>query len=201
MKRILLLLVALMATCTLSAQEFRWGPTLGMNLANVHFSDQNSSDCYVGFNLGVKGELTFTDAQSDGFYADARLLYTLKGGGWVGFHQNLGYLELPLNVGYRYAVSNDVRLFGGVGPYFALGVIGNNVQKNGDTKIKTDLFGVSYKRFDFGLNYNVGVELYDKWQVFLGFEHGLINSLKSELNGDNFKMHPMNFYIGGAMMF
>ncbi len=201
MKRILLLLVALMATCTLSAQEFRWGPTLGMNLANVHFSDQNSSDCYVGFNLGVKGELTFTDAQSDGFYADARLLYTLKGGSWVGFHQNLGYLELPLNVGYRYAVSNDVRLFGGVGPYFALGVIGNNVQKNGDTKIKTDLFGVSYKRFDFGLNYNVGVELYDKWQVFLGFEHGLINSLKSELNGDNFKMHPMNFYIGGAMMF
>lgn len=201
MKRILLLLVALMATCTLSAQEFRWGPTLGMNLANVHFSDQNSSDCYVGFNLGVKGELTFTDAQSDGFYADARLLYTLKGGSWVGFHQNLGYLEFPLNVGYRYAVSNDVRLFGGVGPYFALGVIGNNVQKNGDTKIKTDLFGVSYKRFDFGLNYNVGVELYDKWQVFIGFEHGLINSLKSELNGDNFKMHPMNFYIGGAMMF
>lgn len=201
MKKIILAMVAVLATCTLSAQEFRWGPTLGLNLANIHFSEQNSSDCYLGFNLGFKGELTFTDAQSDGFYADARLLYTLKGGSWEGFHENLGYIELPLNAGYRYALSNDVRLFAGVGPYFAIGMGGSHVVKDSHTKIKTDLYGITYKRFDFGLNYNVGVEIYDEWQIFLGFEHGLLNSRKSAVDVENFKMHPLNFYIGAAMMF
>lgn len=201
MKKILLSLVALFAVYTLSAQELRWGATFGFNLSNIHYSNQNSSDGYLGVNFGAKAELAFTDIQADGFYADARLLYTLKGGNWAGFHQNLGYLELPFNVGYRYALSNDVRLFGGLGPYFALGIAGSNVVKDSHTKTKTDLFGITYKRFDLGLNYNVGVELYDQWQVFLGFEHGLLNSHKIQLEGEKAKMLPMNFYIGGAYMF
>lgn len=201
MKKILLLLVAAMATCTLSAQELRWGVTGGLNFANVHFSEPNSSDCYIGFNAGVKAEYDLEDAIASGFYADARLLYTLKGGRWSGIHQNLGYISLPLNFGYRYALSNDVKLFGGLGPYLAIGVLGKEVFKEGDIKIKSDMFGENYKRFDFGLNYNVGVELYDQWQVFMGFEHGLVNSFKSKLEGDNSKMHPLNFYIGCAFMF
>lgn len=201
MKKILLALVALFATYTLSAQELRWGATWGLNFANVHCVKQNSSNCYLGLNFGVKAEMTFDDVLSEGFYTDARLLYTIKGGNWAGFRHNLGYIELPLNAGYRYAITDDVKLFGGLGPYFALGVAGSSVVKESHTKTKTDLFGISYKRFDFGLNYNVGVELYDKWQVFMGFEHGVINAFKNELEGEKRKGVPMNFYIGAAYMF
>ena len=69
-------------------------------------------------------------------------------------------------------------------------------------KVKTDLFGEGYKRFDFGLNYNVGVEMWNQWQFFLGFEHSLLNIAKSNIDGEgNIKMRPLNFYIGTAYMF
>ena len=201
MKKIIIALVAVMATCTLSAQELRWGATGGLNFAWLKSSVLNSSDCYLGFNLGAKVEMDMADAIKDGFYVDARLLYTLKGGQWQNMHQNLGYLELPLNFCYRYAINNDITLFGGLGPYFGLGLLGKNVDKAGDTKVKTDLFGEVYKSFDFGLNYNLGVELWNEWQIFLGFEHSLLNALKTDIDEVNVKYKPMNFYIGTAYMF
>lgn len=201
MKKILLAIVALMATCTLSAQEFRWGPTAGLNFSWMHSDKVNSSDCYLGFNLGAKVEMDMADLVYDGFYVDARALYTLKGGRWKGQHQNLGYVEIPLNFGYRFPVGGDVTLFAGLGPYFALGVLGKDVIKEDDMKLKSDLFGEVYKSFDFGLNYNFGVELWSQWQFFLGFEHSLLNALKSDMIGESVKFRPLNFYIGTAYMF
>lgn len=201
MKKIIVALVAVMATCTLSAQELRWGATGGLNFAWLKAKEVNSSDCYLGFNLGAKVEMDMADAIKDGFYVDARLLYTLKGAQWQNNHQNLGYLELPLNFGYREAVSNYVTVFGGLGPYFGLGLLGKNVAKVDGSKVKTDLFGDVYKSFDFGLNYNVGVELWNEWQIFIGFEHSLLNVLKTDIEGVNVKYRPMNFYIGTAYMF
>lgn len=201
MKKMFLAILAVVATCSLSAQDLRWGVTGGFNFANEHVSKGPSSDCYVGLNLGVKAEMDLSYHIEDGFYADARLLYTLKGGRWANLHHNLGYLELPLTFGYRHAISNDVKLFGGLGPYLALGIIGKEVEKEGNTKTKTPIFGKTYKRFDLGLNYNVGVELYDQWQAFIGFEHGFVNAYKRNLEGDKVRMHPLNFYIGAAYMF
>lgn len=54
MKKIILAVVALMATCTLSAQDLRVGLTGGLNFANLHYSQTNSSDGYLGINLGIK---------------------------------------------------------------------------------------------------------------------------------------------------
>ena len=201
MKKIILAVVALMATCTLSAQDLRFGLTGGLNFANLHYSQTNSSDGYLGINLGIKAEYDLSSVIEEGFYADARLLYTLKGGRWASLHQNLSYLELPSNFGYSYSLTSDVKIFGGLGPYLAYGVGGKDVLKKDGIKVKTPVFGDIYKRFDFGLNYNVGVELFDEWQIFIGFEHGLRNSYKSALEGETLKMHPLNFYIGCAYMF
>lgn len=201
MKKIILAVVALMATCTLSAQDLRVGLTGGLNFANLHYSQTNSSDGYLGINLGIKAEYDLSSVIEEGFYADARLLYTLKGGRWASLHQNLSYIELPLNFGYSYSLTSDVKIFGGLGPYLAYGVGGKDVLKKDGIKVKTPVFGDIYKRFDFGLNYNVGVELFDEWQIFIGFEHGLRNANKSAVEGETLKMHPLNFYIGCAYMF
>ncbi|MBQ2374304.1 MAG: outer membrane beta-barrel protein [Alistipes sp.] len=201
MKKFLLAIVAVVATCSLSAQELKWGVTGGFNFANEHMSAGNSSDCYIGFNLGVKAVFDLSDEVADGFYADGRALYTLKGGQWKGAHNNLGYVEVPLNFGYSFSLSDNISLFAGLGPYFALGVAGSNVIKTDSVKTKTKLFGNAYKRFDWGLNYNVGVDLWGSWQVFMGFEHGFVNVIKSTPDVDSPKMHPLNFYIGTAYMF
>ena len=34
------------------------------------------------------------------------------------------YLEVPVRVGYKYAVNDDFSLFGSVGPYMAVGLFG-----------------------------------------------------------------------------
>lgn len=201
MKKLLIAIVALMATTSLSAQDFRWGPTGGLNFAWVNDAD-HSSDCYVGFHAGVKGEFDLSSYIANGFYADARLIYSLKGGEWAGYHQNLGYLELPLNFGYRYDVSGEVSLMAGLGPYFGFGVVGKDVAKVDGAKIKSDIFGENYNRFDFGFNYNLGVELWDTWQFFLGFEHTVLNIAKSEYkDAYSGKVRTSAFYVGTAFMF
>lgn len=205
MKRVLVLLVALMAAVSVSAQEFRWGPTGGINFAWTRVAGV-SSDCYLGFHAGVKAEYDMSQYITDGFFLDARLMYNLKGGQWAGQHQNLGYLQLPVNFSYRYELADDFKIFAGLGPYFGLGIVGKNVTKTDGLKVKSDLFGSSYNRFDFGLNYNIGVEMWDTWQFFIGFEHSLINISKAtkDLNPDSVgkvKVRPLNFYIGTAFMF
>ena len=187
MKRFLITAVILLAAAGLRAQEIRVGVVGDFNMSWLHNS-VSSSDCYVGFGAGVKGE--------------ARLLYSLKGGSWSGVHQNLGYLQLPVFAGYRYHINDNLTLLGGLGPYFGVGVLGKHVVKVDDSKSKTDIFGEYYKRFDFGLNYTVGVEISSRWQVFLAFEHSLLDITKSKFDGlDYTKTRPLNFYIGGAYMF
>ena len=201
MKRFLITAVILLAAAGLRAQEIRVGVVGDFNMSWLHNS-VSSSDCYVGFGAGVKGEYLFSDAEADNFYLEARLLYSLKGGSWSGVHQNLGYLQLPVFAGYRYHINDNLTLLGGLGPYFGVGVLGKHVVKVDDSKSKTDIFGEYYKRFDFGLNYTVGVEISSRWQVFLAFEHSLLDITKSTFDGlDYTKTRPLNFYIGGAYMF
>ena len=205
MKKIIIAIVAIVAAVNVSAQDFRWGVAGGVNftwekskVAGVNVS----SDAYIGFQAGAKAEYDLSKYITDGFFAEASLLYNLKGNSYAGTHTNLGYLELPINFGYRYPISNNVSLMGRLGPYLAVGIIGKDVEEIEDAKIKTDVFGDVYKRFDFGLNYKLGVEMWERWQFYLGFEHGLINTAKSykELDVDA-KYHTINLYIGTAYMF
>lgn len=201
MKRFLITAVVLITAAGLRAQEIRVGVVGDLNLSWLHNSI-SSSDCYLGFGAGVKGEYLFSDASDDDFYIDARLIYSLKGGSWANMHQNLGYLQIPIFGGYRYHFNSDLAIFGGLGPYFGVGVLGKHVTKVDDKKTKTDIFGTRYRRFDFGLNYTVGLEVSSRWQVFLAFEHSLIDITKSRFEeADYTKIHPLNFYIGGAYLF
>lgn len=206
MKRIILALVAVLTVAGVSAQDLRYGLVGGLNLSwQKEKSDlgSQSSDSYIGFQVGIRAEKDLSVAIADGFFVDGKLLYTLKGSYASKAHTNLGYLEMPFNFGYRLPVSENTSIMGGVGPYFALGILGKHVQKIDGNKIKSDAFGVTHQRFDFGLNYNLGVELWNQWQIYMGFEHSLINIYKNEIAeqaGDG-KLRLLNFYIGTTLMF
>ena len=206
MKRVVLALVALLAVSSVAAQDIRYGLVGGFNLAwEKEKSDLGSftSDSYVGFQLGIRAEMDLSKAIADGFFVDGKLLYSLKGGYGSNTHVNLGYLELPFNFGYRLPVSKAASLTAGVGPYFALGILGKDVTKVDGVKVKADVFGATHQRFDFGLNYNLGVELWRQCHFFFGFEHSVINVYKSDISsqiGDG-KLRLHNLYIGTALMF
>ena len=205
MKRIILALVAIVMALNVSAQDLRWGAVGAVNFSWMRAKAAGvaiSSDSYIGFQAGAKAEMDLADYLTDGFFADGALVYNLKGGSYSGSHTNLGYLQIPLNLGYRTPLSNDVSFIAGLGPYFGLGVLGKDVVKEGDTKVKTDVFGESMQRFDFGLNYKLGVEMWNQWQFYLGFEHSLLNLAKTDADlGSGVKYRLVNFYIGTSYMF
>lgn len=205
MKRFIVTLFAVFAAVTVSAQELRWGVAGGLNFAWERAKAAGvkvSSDSYIGFQVGAKAEMDFSSYLIDGFYLEGSLLYNLKGSSYSGSHSNLGYLQLPVNLGYRLTFSGDVSLLGSLGPYFGLGVLGKDVEKVSGAKVKTDVFGTHLQRFDFGLNYKLGVEVWNQWQFYLGLEHSLLNLAKKNLDDEvHGKMHLVNFYIGTAYMF
>lgn len=205
MKRIIIAIVAVMATLGVSAQDLRYGVAGGLNFAWERAKAGDvavSSDSYIGFQAGVKAEMDLAQYITDGFFAEGSLLYNLKGGSYSGTHSNLGYLQLPVNFGYRTPIAGDISFIGSLGPYFALGILGKDVVKNDGTKVKTDVFGNRLQRFDFGLNYKVGVEMWNQWQFYLGFEHSLLNLSKTAKdNAADMKNRILNFYIGTAYMF
>lgn len=205
MKRFIVTILAVVAAMGVSAQDLRWGIAGGLNFAWERSKATGvsvSSDSYIGFQVGAKAEMDFSSYLIDGFYLEGSLLYNLKGGSYSGSHTNLGYLQLPINLGYRLPISGSVSLLGSLGPYFALGVLGKDVDKGDNTKIKTDVFGHRLQRFDFGLNYKLGVEMWDRWQFYLGLEHSLLNLTKTHKDDDSsLKSRVLNFYIGTAYMF
>ena len=204
MKRFIIVLMAVMISMGVSAQELRLGATGGLNFAWERAKAAGvkvSSDSYIGFQVGAKAEMDFSSYLIDGFYLEGSLLYNLKGGSYSGSHSNLGYLQLPVNLGYRLTFSGDVSLLGSLGPYFGLGVLGKDVEKVSGAKVKTDVFGTRLQRFDFGLNYKLGVEVWDQWQFYLGFEHSLLNLSKTKIEGSSSRTRVTNFYIGTAYMF
>ena len=205
MKRVIIAIVAVVAAWSVSAQDLRYGVVGGVNFAWEKAKAEGlalSSDSYIGFQAGIKAEMDLEAYIMEGFYAEGSLLYNLKGGSYSGSHSNLGYLQLPVNFGYRVAIADNVSVIGSLGPYFALGILGKDVTKSEGAKIKADVFGERLQRFDFGLNYKLGVEMWDQWQFYLGFEHGLLNLAKKTKDLDySLKSKTINFYIGTAFMF
>lgn len=134
------------------------------------------------------------DANGSGAYMDFAALLTLKGakidgGALASMTFNPYYLEVPVRVGYKYAVNDDFALFGSAGPYVAVGLFGKMKAKvdgsiadiaglDGNSE-SADIFGDDgMKRFDFGLGLKAGVEFSKKYQVAISYDFGLVEVAK-----------------------
>ena len=127
MKKILVLFaLTAIAMVSVNAQDnLKWGVMAGMNVSKYTFT---GFDNRVGFHAGVKAELGLSQ-EASGAYMDFAALLTLKGakidGGSIATVKfNPYYLEIPVHVGYKYAVNENFALFGSVGPYLAVGLFG-----------------------------------------------------------------------------
>jgi len=188
MKKILALIAILaIGLGSINAQEnLRWGVTAGMNVSSLNVTGLDSR---VGFHAGVKAELGLPQV-TEGLYMDFGALLSLKGakveaGSAASFKFNPYYLEIPVHIGYKYAVNDDFTLFANAGPYVAIGLFGK-AKVDGEIKgefeseygtSSENIFGDDgFKRFDLGLGLKAGAEFGKKFQVSIGYDFGLIET-------------------------
>ncbi|WP_242358071.1 porin family protein [Bacteroides acidifaciens] len=192
MKKVLLFFVLVaMSVVSVNAQDnLKWGVMAGMNVSKYTIT---GFDSRIGFHAGVKAELGLSQEVS-GAYMDFAALLTLKGakidgGSIASIKFNPYYLEVPVHVGYKYAVNDDFALFGNVGPYIAVGLFGKakakvdgniaDLGELGTNSASEDIFGDDgLKRFDFGLGLKAGVEFSKKYQLAISYDFGLVEVAK-----------------------
>ena len=188
MKKVLLLMAMLtIGLASINAQDnLRWGATVGMNSSNFSITGFDSK---IGFHAGVKAEVGLPQI-SEGVYLDMGALLTLKGakidgGSAASIKFNPYYLEIPVHIGYKYAVNDNFSLFANAGPYIAIGLFGKAKMTadgslvDGGSKVSEseNVFGDDgFKRFDLGLGLKAGIEISKKYQFSIGYDFGFIEA-------------------------
>lgn len=186
MKKSLLLLTVLFFSLVAFAQGFSYGVTAGLNV-----SQPKDYKNHLGFNVGVKGEYLFSD-KIDCPYLETSLLFTCKGwkddvfaseeenAGTVDWKCDAYYLELPVMVGYKFGVTDRVRMSASAGPYVACGLFGKSSVDgaHGVTDVDNIFSDGMYKRFDYGVKVYVGID-FSNWQLGLSYGHSLQNPVKT----------------------
>lgn len=191
--------------------------------AGLNISDISAKDVYdgviekydyksqAGFHVGGFVGIPITN----GFYIQPGLVFSSKGAretykeeGYKSVYSMFPvYLEIPVLASFRADVASDINLQVNVGPYFDFGlggkVTGKSTYEGETSKSSAPFFGKStddkekygMKRFDFGLSFGAGVELWDHYYVGLKYDLGLVNmSIKDEW-GEGFKAHNGTFAI------
>lgn len=179
----LIIVIAMLCVCgNINAQpSFRKAVTAGIST-----SHPKEFDRFMGGEIGVKGEWVFPK----NFYLGTAL--SIANRGWnmpvydLGENQHkwecdVYYLEVPIFVGYKYALSSTSDLFCELGPYLALGLWGHarldvdeDIPNNESRNVFQDGW---YRRACCGARVNVGLNV-NQWQCSLGYSYELLKPTK-----------------------
>jgi hypothetical protein len=103
---------------------------------------------------------------------------------------------MPLDVQLRFNVSDKTNLIVAAGPYIAYGIFGKQDVTEKNVTVSTDTFGGEYgiKRFDAGLNFELGLE-FGKYIVGGSYELGLVKPVSA------YKLYNSNFSLNVGYKF
>lgn len=174
------------------AQEWRVGATAGVNV-NALSGTQHMGQ--TGLNLGVKAELGLPKA-TKGWFMDFGALLSSHGWKSTAYYNTITgaalqweatpyYLNIPVHIGYKFHCSDNLKLFASVGPYANIGLFGKETMSatlkevSTTTTASNNVFAdKAQERFDRGLGFRVGAELYDHWQLSVGYDWGMKSIFK-----------------------
>ena len=118
---------------------------------------------------------------------------------------NLYYLDIPLTLKASHEISEGLKLFGAVGPYVGIGLIGKTkvtfeFQGEEDTEVEDVKWGSNensddVKRLDMGLTFGAGVEI-KSIMLGISYDLGLANISSYQDNGATRKNKVLKFSIG-----
>lgn len=197
----------------------------GMNVSKLQNHEYNAK---VGATMGIRADYMLPNAH--GTYLTAGVDWTMKGGK-LSYSEMVGttnvdatakyalhYFEVPIRVGFRYNASDELGLYGEVGPYFAVGVGGKHKVKldmDGDAANIIEDAGTykafrnygypdkTFQRWDAGIGFRVGAEYNEHYNIMLGCDWGLADIYRNSLRDDFYdntgtslpKVHNFNFSI------
>lgn len=188
MKKLLLTLTVCIITLS-SFSQTRFGLVGGLN-----FASQKLDMSFDELGFGQKGKTivsfhagAFADILvGSSFSVRPELLFSGKGSNFE-IEDEMGetyvtklrpyYLDLPVSVMYTHELNNNMSIFGGFGPVVSLGLFGK-MESDGESE---DYFqDEAFKRLDFGLKYQVGVNITNNIFVGAHYTQGLANTADSE---------------------
>lgn len=215
MKKLFYLVIAL-ALSTGNAMAFdnepeeglSWMGIFGMNISKLQNTDYSAK---AGATLGIRADYMLPKAH--GTYLTAGIDWSMKGGKSTlyfadefntdaSLKYSLHYIEVPIRVGFRYNLSEEIGFYGEVGPYFAVGVGGRHkcsIDADGDEARELedeqsynafknyDYDPVNYpdrlpfQRWDAGIGFRIGAEYNQRYNVMIGADWGLADIYRTSL--------------------
>ncbi|MDE7385979.1 MAG: PorT family protein [Muribaculaceae bacterium] len=199
----LIVLVCSLAAVVPAAAQFRYGPTVGIDLTSLKFKQTLFDvDKSVGYTAGVQGELMFPGI---GFGIDFAGLYTQRGAtlnmgqreiwaadGYGRERSYLHYFEIPVNVRFKWTRMSGLEdyiapyVFGG--PSFSF-LVAHNRNK-----------ALDYAGGDLGVQVGLGFELFKHWQVQGSYTWGMTYALKT-VKLDDFSARNRTWTLRVAYLF
>jgi len=180
MKKLTLLLVFSVFYGFSFGQNIQFGIRTGLSFASQAIDDPDviSTNSITAYNISVIAEKPLKNS----FYLQTAVELTGKG---VITYQNaqtstykLTYLDIPLNVLYKFSLQGLGKLYAGTGVYVADGISGNvQFENTNNTSGQNIEFGSSqdYKKFDVGANFTAGFELNNHLTFNTNYALGLNN--------------------------
>lgn len=192
MRKILLSLVALCCFYAANAQTFRFGPTV---VGNLNISNETKTK--LGFAVGAKAEMDFNNVEH-GCFMDASVLSNNRNIQSENYFNNETKLSqywkystysllVPVNVGYKFRLSDNLNLLAAVGPYVDFGLTGTDKVTTTDAKghskeekVSSNVYGDKlFNRVNYGFDAKVGVEIAKHYQLNLSYSRSFNNLFKS----------------------
>lgn len=150
----------------------------GVNFQNLNgelSGDKLENDMLLGFHGGVNIQIPIASE----FYFQPGLMFAIKGakntytilGADFTDETRINYIEIPLNLVYKGALSNGFVMLG-FGPYLAYGISGKQIIEGSSFTIER---GTDYNALDAGANIFAGFEMASGIFLQLDTQLGLVN--------------------------
>lgn len=147
MKKTIFFVATFFLLLSATAQEVHPGLKGGINVSQLNFDNNTSSDSKIGLHVGV---LAHIHTRSKSWAIQPELLYSMEGAQKVAgssVKYNLNYLDLPILLQYMF--DNGFRLEGGP----QIGFLLNAKRKSGDVSVDYDGFKSIAFSIPIGLGY------------------------------------------------
>lgn len=202
MKRILLSLLLVFTFFTASA-EFRWGPTAGINISTLHWTQKLATTKHtVGVNAGLMGEIMIPGI---GFGIDFGLKYAMHGAkvnfgeqyvwasdGFGNENINIHTLQIPLNLRFKWTRMNGTERIAApfvyAGPVFTFNLA------------TSKLDCIEHPAGSFGLQCGIGGEFIEHLQLSVGYLWGMSYDVRT-VKLDNFSARNQGWQVNLAWLF
>jgi hypothetical protein len=215
----LILTIAVGITVAQAQAQISIAPEVGVNLSNASVSTNIFGNNAIDTKMkpGLKAGAVVDIPIVGGLFVQPGAFFSMKGYKVTSSATVLGittetkgtsalnYLEIPVNLGYRYTISDAGSVFVTAGPYLGYAFSGKVKQKstvNGNTVTDTETdidFGsddTEMKPLDFGLNFSAGYQL--PMGLYVRAQYGLGLSDLSNTNLASHKNRVLAFSLGYA---